>query len=359
MSEAKKKEMYPELVFGVQFNFQKFQPNNFLPEKPVVTESFETILFYPGQSKKVFLRQDTVLSDDDMWNPYAETEQFDFVSFEKQDIAPSLFLEQKVLMSCFIFLTKHKTTISRQSYTFLTFIGDVGALQGTLTLIFGSVLVNVLRIDILLENDLISSVFRKRKVGDGFGVQKFALTYMQWLRSYIGGLCLLVVCRCCGYCSKSRQEMIRAVGSRRIERELDITRFIRNQYILRAIIRSKTSKKERALARRTYRLIVDCSSEKDSTESSSTTDDNISFEREEIEREFPVLYSELRKRKAPKLIEAKLSATSSLSFPDMTQIEIIPQASPPKIQMKDFRKSIKPHNVPIKSTLRSRSLKKT
>ena len=112
--------------------------------------------------------------------------------------------------------------------------------------------------------------------------------------------------------------MIRAVGSRRIEREMDITRFIRNQYILRAIIRSKTSKKERALARRNYRLIVDCSSEKDSTESSSTTDDNISLQREEIERDFPVLYSELRKQKAHRLIEAKLGGTSSLSFPDFT-----------------------------------------
>jgi hypothetical protein len=307
MSEAKKKEMYPELVFSVQFNFQKFQPNNFLPEKPVVTESFETILFYPGQAKKVFLRQDTVLSDDDMWNPYAETEQFDFVSFEKQDIAPSLFLEQKVLMSCFIFLTKHKTTISRQSYTFLTFIGDVGALWGTLTLIFGSVLVNVLRIDILLESDLLSRVFRKRIPGDRFGVHKFTLTYMQWLKSYVGGQCLLLVCcRCCGFCKKSRQEFIRSVGKRRIERELDITRFIRNQLILSAIIRSNTSKKERALARRNYRLIVDCSSEQDCTGSSSLTDGSIGFYSEEIERNFPVLYSELRKKNLNEPTEAKL-----------------------------------------------------
>jgi hypothetical protein len=50
------------------------------------------------------------------------------VTFEKLDISPPALLKQDKLMSCYIFLTKHKTTISRQSYTFLTFIGDVGAL---------------------------------------------------------------------------------------------------------------------------------------------------------------------------------------------------------------------------------------
>jgi hypothetical protein len=60
MEQDELDEMYPKLVFVVQFNYQKFQPSHFLPEKPLVTESFETLMFFPGQEKKVFLRQDTI-----------------------------------------------------------------------------------------------------------------------------------------------------------------------------------------------------------------------------------------------------------------------------------------------------------
>jgi hypothetical protein len=94
----------------------------------------------------------------------------------------------------------------------------------------------------------------------------------------------------CPFKPRPRQHMIREVGSRRIERELDITRFIRNQSIIRAILRSKTTKKERALARRNYRLIVDSSSEQHTTSSSSTTDDDIHFTKDEAMRDYPLLF---------------------------------------------------------------------
>ena len=48
MDQDELDEMYPKLVFVVQFNYQKFQPSHFLPEKPLVTESFETLMFFPG-----------------------------------------------------------------------------------------------------------------------------------------------------------------------------------------------------------------------------------------------------------------------------------------------------------------------
>ncbi len=51
------------------------------------------------------------------------------------------------------------------------------------------------------------------------------------------------------------------VGMRRIERELDITHFIRKQLEVRALIRAMSSTLARRLARRHYSLILNDSQE--------------------------------------------------------------------------------------------------
>ena len=83
-------------------------------------------------------------------------------------------------------------------------------------------LINLFNLPILLENDMLMGIFRERRKGSEFGVKTFKLTYCSWFKSYLRQQ----FCCCCG--GKDRDKLIRTVGNRRIERELDVTHFIRS-----------------------------------------------------------------------------------------------------------------------------------
>jgi hypothetical protein len=53
--------------------------------------------------------------------------------------------------------------ITRESYTLLDFIGDIGALFDALIQIFAFALFNVLSFGVLLENSILEGVFRVRR----------------------------------------------------------------------------------------------------------------------------------------------------------------------------------------------------
>ena len=76
-------------------------------------------------------------------------------------------------------LNDNHMIVSRTDYTLLAYIGDVGALLGTLQLISGIILVNVFSINILAENDMLNEVYRLR--GKHHKTTHFKLTYCQWL----------------------------------------------------------------------------------------------------------------------------------------------------------------------------------
>ena len=67
--------------------------------------------------------------------------------------------------------------------------------------------------------------------------------------------------------------MKRKVGLRRINRELDIVHFLRKQIIFETIIKAMTTKYERFLARKNYRLMVP-----DTDELLTTTESDSGFE---------------------------------------------------------------------------------
>ena len=52
----------------------------------------------------------------------------------------------------------------RSDYSMLNFLGDVGALYSVLYGLAASLLLNVLRIDLSLQNEYFETVFRKRSV---------------------------------------------------------------------------------------------------------------------------------------------------------------------------------------------------
>ena len=64
------------------------------------------------------------------------------------------------------------------------------------------------------------------------------------------------------------------VASRRIDRELDLTYFIRKQLMTSAILNALTSKQERVLVRKNYRLTLSSKTQAASDSNTTTESDN-------------------------------------------------------------------------------------
>ena len=94
-----------------------------------------------------------------------------------------------------IYMTRDSTIYERSDYTSLMFLGDVSALYGALQIAIAVLLRYVLRIDLLLDNSILNSVFRKDKPFKYPGVFE--------------------------------SKILRKIGQRRINKELDIEKFLR------------------------------------------------------------------------------------------------------------------------------------
>jgi hypothetical protein len=83
----------------------------------------------------------------------------------------------------------------------------------------GLILTFVMRKNVLMENYLLNQVFRKRSIIKSIHINT---TFYDWLRNVPYFLCprLFMV-------KKSSYTLIHKVGMRRIERELDVAKFIR------------------------------------------------------------------------------------------------------------------------------------
>lgn len=139
----------------------------------------------PGVIAEITLQRDFLESEDDILSPFAESHEQEFMSFSRRYLPADVINPDRNLATAHFILNDHQTQIHRSDYTFLAFIGDVGALLGTLQLISSALLINVLQINILAENDLLSSVFRLRS--SNFKTTKFRLTYLQWfLNEFVG-----------------------------------------------------------------------------------------------------------------------------------------------------------------------------
>jgi hypothetical protein len=124
------------------------------------------------------------------------------------------------------FLSLDRVAIERSDYTLLNFLGDISATFGALSSIVGIFLVNVLRIQTMFDSYLINKVFRYKKPGNN-QLKTLKLSYSSWLCNKI--------CKVIGpfskFCNQSNfsklDHKMRKIGTRRIDRELDIARFIR------------------------------------------------------------------------------------------------------------------------------------
>lgn len=105
----------------------------------------------------------------------------------------------------------------RNVYTVLNFLGDVGALMSVLTGFVSLMLYKVVQLDLLWENHVINNVFRKRPKTDFDKPAPIQIDFFSALRAQ---LCSMRVC-------KNDQFRKRKALIRRIERELDVSRYVR------------------------------------------------------------------------------------------------------------------------------------
>lgn len=234
------KERLEGLTFNLAFTNQKFLVDTYLPNDVVEMEFYQN-WYYAGDSVSVELTRNTLILHDDVYNPYGWEEERVFINQKSTIFSKQIIPGSDNLFTAVFFLNTSGVIHARFNYTLLSFIGDVGALFGTLQGICAFIMFTIFRLGVMLDNFLISNVFRTR---DGKGnIDKVKMTYYGWFRYTTYGFFY----KCFSKQLKKyrhhydHRTVTRDVGMRRIERELDIVHFLRKQLILNAIIKAITT----------------------------------------------------------------------------------------------------------------------
>jgi uncharacterized protein YerC len=98
---------------------------------------------------------------------------------------------------------------------------------------------------------MIESVFRKRLYDSETSLKTEKLRF-----SYLDSVRAMLVCFRSRNSSLNNLKKLRNNAVHKLERELDIVKFLKDHTLMKTIIRKTTSKAERALAKRTIAFIV-------------------------------------------------------------------------------------------------------
>ena len=108
-------------------------------------------------------------------NPFSTAEKKTFYFATGETVQPEDFIIKHR-----VFQTRETISYERTQLSFLTLLGDIGALQSALfdiaTLILG-----YLKIGLVLDNSLINSIFRQRVDNTTLKTRKVRLTFGMWL----------------------------------------------------------------------------------------------------------------------------------------------------------------------------------
>jgi hypothetical protein len=143
-----------------------------------------------------------------IFNPDSDThlvELSDTIHKQVDSVSKSFQVEFK--------LTLDQIAYARSDYNLLQFLGDVGALYDALYKIAYFILMNILKVNVLLDNKILKATFKTKM--PNLELRKITVSYCSWLASVI---------LCCVKRNKTRK--IHKVGLRRIERELDVAHFL-------------------------------------------------------------------------------------------------------------------------------------
>jgi hypothetical protein len=136
-------------------------------------------------------------------------------------------------------MSKEYREIQRTDYSILQFVGDIGALQGTLFQVAPLLLSKIFWISFLLESHLINAIFRRRNESKN----RYPRTHLEYFFSVLKNLR-----------NSSKFKHMSRLGLRRVDRELDVVYFIRKGMAQTAILKAITTKTQRSLAYRNYRF---------------------------------------------------------------------------------------------------------
>lgn len=193
-----------------------------------------------------------------IFNPDSEThlvELSDAVDQQIDTYSPSFQVEFK--------LTLDQIAYARSDYNILQFLGDVGALYDALYKIAYFILMNILKVNVLLDNKILKATFKTKM--PNLELRKITVSYCSWLASVI---------LCCVKRNKTRTtRKIHKVGLRRIERELDVAHFLRSQFTMQAMLKTLTDRSQRLQLRKNHRHVI--KEDPGDTDTSTSSSDDI------------------------------------------------------------------------------------
>lgn len=143
-------------------------------------------------------------------------------------------------------MTRDQAQIIRLNYSSMDYIRDVGAMFLALVLLTEIILNRIFNLPVLLENDMISGIFRERVSGAMYASKRIELSYFGWYCAWISD----TFCCCCQ--PRDRDVVIREAGTRRMNRMLDVSTLARENHMMKSLIRSKSSNVEEALVKMNY-----------------------------------------------------------------------------------------------------------
>lgn len=150
----------------------------------------------------------------------------------------------------------------------MSWIGDVGALTSTLFQISSIILTGLFKLNILLDNFMLMSIFRIRN-SRSLKTRRIKLSFLDYVKQLPYACCPKVL----GLSKPTKYSHMYEVGMRRIEREIDLGYFIRKQILNDTLLRALTTKSHRALARRQQEFVLG-DAKSTTTESSTDFDPN-------------------------------------------------------------------------------------
>lgn len=155
-------------------------------------------------------------------------------------------------------MSRDQTFYDRADYTFLQFLGDVSAVKDALYSICSFIIFTLFKAGILLDNQLVNGIFRKHKPERPLQTKRLNLTFTSQV--------LKEVFDCCY--KRSKSQSIRKNGLDRVETQLDVVHLVRKLIYFNVLIKQKTTKSQRAFARKNAKFML--GSDRESSESSGS-----------------------------------------------------------------------------------------
>ena len=106
-------------------------PNKYEQDE-VVKDDWAKLMIDPGQIQKVTFNRDKIFGYDDIVSPYGSAAEYDMMSFKNTFLPAEILSPLPNLCTGHFLISLDHHIITRTNYNLLNWLGDAGALLGTL-----------------------------------------------------------------------------------------------------------------------------------------------------------------------------------------------------------------------------------